>query len=324
MTFHPHTMKTCLTLLFSLALCHIASAQQWNVAIARPSKAATIVVPARSIIEFASYRGSGAGSGLTDNFTTVDFGGGAALTARSGLISDNQRYVGPVTITQTALGSSSAFIEIAYRITTTGTSTADPPWQLAIVRPALAPVKINVPVNSLIEFAHVLGSGAGTLTNNSTTVDFGAGASLTAISGLIDATQKYVGPVTITQSATGNAGAFIVMGYRITTTGADASNPPWLLAMARPAKPVSIYVPANAMIEFASYRGSGAPSLTNNSTTLDFGGGAAVTATAGLIDTTQRYVGPLTITQTATGSASAFIEMGYRISGAREFRAIAF
>jgi hypothetical protein len=89
-------------------------AQQWDLALARPSAPVSIVVPAYHLVEFGSIR-SGNQIGQS---VTLDFGNGAATTTTTGAFPEAEsRYVGPLTITIAVNGQASAFHAVPFRIT---------------------------------------------------------------------------------------------------------------------------------------------------------------------------------------------------------------
>jgi hypothetical protein len=132
-------MKSIITILVAIFLvCRVANGQEWQIAIARPNAPVSIVVPAKSIIEFGSYRGGN----LANNSQTLDFGGGASVTSAAGLVDETRRYVGPVTYTQTASGGATAFVAIGYRITNSTAVSSTPSNAVVIPSNATGDVQI--------------------------------------------------------------------------------------------------------------------------------------------------------------------------------------
>ncbi len=94
----------------------------------------------------------------------------------------------------------------------------------------------------------------------------------------------------------------------------------WALALARPGANVTITVPENSLIEFGTIRGG---NQTGQSETISFGGTATSTAVNGsILGADKKYVGPLTITASVTGTSAAFYAIPYRITNSAEVSAV--
>jgi hypothetical protein len=114
-------------------------AQEWNLALARDSKPVTILVPAKSLIEFGSTR-AGNQSGQS---VTLDFGNGASVKTTTGAFPDsNSRWVGPLTLTIEVYGGSSAFYAIPYRIVNSTAVSVTPSGTIVIPSNASGNVQI--------------------------------------------------------------------------------------------------------------------------------------------------------------------------------------
>lgn len=131
--------KAALTLITLMSLLETAAiAQEWKLAVARPSNPVSITVPAGSFIEFGTTISPGVSGSLT-----IDFGNGATLTSTTlAVFTQSARYAGPVTFTQSIGGGTSAFYAIPYRITDTTAASVTPSNSVVIPANAAGPVQI--------------------------------------------------------------------------------------------------------------------------------------------------------------------------------------
>ncbi len=126
-----------------------ASAQEWNLSVARPAIPTIINVPAKSIIEFASVRSN---LTQTSSTATLDYGNGAVISSAFTSVSFpavTDRFVGPLTITIALTGPPTSFYAVPYRITNSTAVSSTP--SNSVVIPANATGNVQIILESSID-----------------------------------------------------------------------------------------------------------------------------------------------------------------------------
>lgn len=153
-------MKTLISIVAIICAFHTSSiAQEWKLAIARPSSPISVSVPEGNIIEFGSPLGSWSGSG----YVNLDFGGGASKSsANLDLVAPTARYVGPVILSAGLTGS--GFISIPYRITNSTSASVVP--SNAVVIPTNAAGNVEIILESSTDLVNWISATPGTYSSS--------------------------------------------------------------------------------------------------------------------------------------------------------------
>jgi len=151
-------MKTLLSVTAIICALHSSSiAQEWKLAVARPSNPISVTVPEGNIIEFGTPIASDAGS----FFVNYDFGGGAVRRVNDlNMFGATTRYVGPLVLSA-GVFNDNAFVSIPYRITNP-TSAATVVPSNAVVIPTNATGNVQIILESSTDLVNWVNATPGT------------------------------------------------------------------------------------------------------------------------------------------------------------------
>jgi hypothetical protein len=155
-------MKILISITAIICAFHSSSiAQEWKLAIARPSSSVSVLVPEGNIIEFGTPLGSWSASVSV----SLDFGGGATKSSATlDLVAPTARYVGPVTLTASLGGNVSGFISIPYRITNSISASVIP--SNAVVIPTNATGNVQIILESSTDLVNWISATSGTYSSS--------------------------------------------------------------------------------------------------------------------------------------------------------------
>jgi hypothetical protein len=154
-------MKTLISITAIICAFHSSSiAQEWKLAIARPSNPISLSVPEGNIIEFGTPLSAASGS----IYVSLDFGGGASKSSATvDLVGPTARYVGPVNLSA-GLSGVSGFISIPYRITNPSSASVLP--SNAVVIPTNAAGNVEIVLESSTDLVNWISASPGTYSSS--------------------------------------------------------------------------------------------------------------------------------------------------------------